>query len=145
MLLGMFMIFEYKNKILKTTMILASMTLAGCSTTMSNNTNVDDEVGSNAFVVESNQKPTKAVLNQCIDELSALKSLSRDDYNVLRNSFKEVSEINQLYKRIAATTTPETKALLQMSIEAKTTMLCAKVRYSSILSTESILEQVDVI
>lgn len=138
------MIFECKNKILKTTMVLASIILAGCSTTGSNSNHADDETR-NAFVAQSNQKQTKSDLNQCINELDALKSLSRDDYNVLKNSFKEVSEINQLYKRVAATTTPETKALLQMSIEAKTKMLCAKVRYSSILSTESILEQVDVL
>ncbi|WP_216350019.1 hypothetical protein [Wohlfahrtiimonas larvae] len=122
---------------------MASMIAAGCTSTSSIQNDENSYTGT--FTEKSNNYQSRMVLNKCVDELEALKSLSRDDYNVLKNSFKEVNEINQLYKRIASTTSPDTKALLQMSIEAKTTMLCAKVRYSSVLSTESILEQVDVL
>lgn len=81
-------------------------------------------------------------LNTCIKELNALKSLSPTDYNRLVGSFKEVSEINQLYKQVASTASPDTIELLQMAIESKTKVLCAKVRYNSVLSTESTLEKI---
>ncbi|HFQ2070415.1 hypothetical protein [Providencia stuartii] len=53
-----------------------------------------------------------------------------------------MSEINQLYKQVASTASPDTIELLQMAIEAKTKVLCAKVRYNSVLSTESTLEKI---
>ncbi|ELX8378444.1 hypothetical protein AB7W88_17825 [Providencia vermicola] len=81
-------------------------------------------------------------LNTCIKELNALKTLSPADYNRLVGSFKEVSEINQLYKQVSSTASPDTIELLQMAIEAKTKVLCAKVRYNSVLSTESTLEKI---
>lgn len=81
-------------------------------------------------------------LNTCIKELNALKTLSPTDYNRLIGSFKEVSEINQLYKQVASTASPDSIELLQMAIEAKTKVLCAKVRYNSVLSTESTLEKI---
>lgn len=58
-------------------------------------------------------------LSTCIKELNALKTLSPADYNRLVGSFKEVSEINQLYKQVASTASPDTIELLQMAIEAK--------------------------
>ncbi len=81
-------------------------------------------------------------LSTCIKELNALKALSPKDYNRLVGSFKEVSDINQLYKQVATTASPDTIELLQMAIEAKTKVLCAKVRYNSVLSTESTLEKI---
>ncbi|WP_439652975.1 hypothetical protein [Providencia manganoxydans] len=68
--------------------------------------------------------------------------MSPKDYNRLVGSFKEVSEINQLYKQVSSTASPDTIELLQMAIEAKTKVLCAKVRYNSVLSTESTLEKI---
>ncbi|BBG59582.1 Uncharacterised protein [Providencia rustigianii] len=82
-------------------------------------------------------------LNVCIRELSSLKALSPEDYNRLVGSFKEVSDINQLYKQIEATASPDTIELLQMAIESKTKVLCAKVRYSAVLSTESTLQKIN--
>ncbi|EKT55870.1 hypothetical protein [Providencia sneebia] len=90
---------------------------------------------------ESNKESFKN-LSTCIKELNALKALSPKDYNRLVGSFKEVSDINQLYKQVATTASPDTIELLQMAIEAKTKVLCAKVRYNSVLSTESTLEKI---
>nr|WP_282552287.1 hypothetical protein [Providencia rettgeri] len=84
-----------------------------------------------------------APLNTCIKELSSLKTLSPESYNRLVGSFKEVSEINQLYKQIEATASPDTIELLQMAIESKTKVLCAKVRYNAVLSTESTLQKIN--
>lgn len=89
-----------------------------------------------------NGKESFQHLNTCIKELNALKTLSPKDYNRLVGSFKEVSEINQLYKQVSSTASPDTIELLQMAIEAKTKVLCAKVRYNSVLSTESTLEKI---
>ncbi|MTC27910.1 hypothetical protein GKR76_14745 [Providencia alcalifaciens] len=84
-----------------------------------------------------------APLNTCIKELSSLKTLSPENYNRLVGSFKEVSEINQLYKQIEATASPDTIELLQMAIESKTKVLCAKVRCNAVLSTESTLQKIN--
>ncbi len=83
-----------------------------------------------------------ATLNSCIKELNSLKLLSPSDYKRLVGSFREVSEINQLYKQISSTASPDSIELLKMAIEAKTKVLCAKVRYSSVLSTESTLKKI---
>ncbi len=81
-------------------------------------------------------------LDSCIKELNSLKVLSPTDYDHLVGSFKEVSEINGLYKQIASTASPDTIELMKMAIEAKTKVLCAKVRYNSVLSIESTLEKI---
>ncbi|KLN97580.1 hypothetical protein [Moellerella wisconsensis] len=81
-------------------------------------------------------------LDSCIKELNSLKVLSPKDYDHLVGSFKEVSEINGLYKQIASTASPDTIELMKMAIEAKTKVLCAKVRYNSVLSIESTLEKI---
>lgn len=81
-------------------------------------------------------------LNTCVKELNALKTLSPKDYNRLVGSFKEVSEINRLYRQVETTASPDTIELLQMAIESKTKVLCAKVRYNSVLSTESTLKKI---
>lgn len=83
-----------------------------------------------------------AHLDTCVKELNALKTLSPKDYNRLVGSFKEVSEINSLYRQIESTASPDTIELLQMAIESKTKVLCAKVRYNSVLSTESTLKKI---
>lgn len=85
---------------------------------------------------------TFAHLNTCVKELNALKTLSPKDYNRLVGSFKEVSEINRLYREVEGTASPDTIELLQMAIESKTKVLCAKVRYNSVLSTESTLKKI---
>lgn len=77
----------------------------------------------------------------CVQQLSTLKILSMDDYDALMSSFQEVSDINQLYKDVKMTTSPEAKELLKMSIESKTKILCAKVRYYSVISTQSIIDK----
>lgn len=85
---------------------------------------------------------TFAHLNTCVKELNALKTLSPKDYNRLVGSFKEVSDINRLYREVESTASPDTIELLQMAIESKTKVLCAKVRYNSVLSTESTLKKI---
>lgn len=99
-------------------------------------------VDTSNFAVNSNDQQTFAHLNTCVKELNALKALSPKDYNRLVGSFKEVSEINRLYKQVETTASPDTIELLQMAIESKTKVLCAKVRYNSVLSTESTLKKI---
>lgn len=100
------------------------------------------QISSATYGDNGTEQQTFAHLNTCVKELNALKTLSPKDYNRLVGSFKEVSEINRLYKQIENTASPDTIELLQMAIESKTKVLCAKVRYNSVLSTESTLKKI---
>nr|WP_282557232.1 hypothetical protein [Providencia heimbachae] len=99
-------------------------------------------VESTSFNANGTEQQSFAHLNTCVKELNALKTLSPKDYNRLVGSFKEVSEINRLYRQVETTASPDTIELLQMAIESKTKVLCAKVRYNSVLSTESTLKKI---
>lgn len=99
-------------------------------------------VASTTYGEAGADQQTFAHLNTCVKELNALKTLSPKDYNRLVGSFKEVSEINRLYRQVEGTASPDTIELLQMAIESKTKVLCAKVRYNSVLSTESTLKKI---
>ncbi|WP_143691469.1 hypothetical protein [Wohlfahrtiimonas larvae] len=102
------------------------------------------DVGESAQQI-TNPQVTANNMGTCIKELSTLKILSIDDYNKLVDSFKEVSDINRLYEEIRMATNSETKELLKMSIESKTRVLCAQVKYYSVISTQSILDKADVL
>ncbi|HBO21592.1 MAG TPA: hypothetical protein DD649_01700 [Providencia sp.] len=99
-------------------------------------------VESTTYNADGTEQQSFAHLNTCVKELNALKTLSPKDYNRLVGSFKEVSEINRLYRQVETTASPDTIELLQMAIESKTKVLCAKVRYNSVLSTESTLKKI---
>ena len=99
-------------------------------------------VESTTYNADGTGQQSFAHLNTCVKELNALKTLSPKDYNRLVGSFKEVSEINRLYRQVETTASPDTIELLQMAIESKTKVLCAKVRYNSVLSTESTLKKI---
>ncbi|MBQ0305859.1 hypothetical protein [Providencia rettgeri] len=99
-------------------------------------------IASTSYGDNAANQQTFAHLNTCVKELNALKTLSPKDYNRLVGSLKEVSKINRLYRQVEGTASPDTIELLQMAIESKTKVLCAKVRYNSVLSTESTLKKI---
>lgn len=77
----------------------------------------------------------------CIKQLDSLKTFSPSDYQSMMSSFKEISEINAMYRSVQSTASKDSLDLLKMSIESKTEVLCAKVRYLSIMSVNSTLKK----
>lgn len=77
----------------------------------------------------------------CIKQLDSLKTFSPSDYQSMMSSFKEISEINAMYRSVQGTASKDSLDLLKMSIESKTEVLCAKVRYLSIMSVNSTLKK----
>ncbi|WP_228407431.1 hypothetical protein [Proteus faecis] len=77
----------------------------------------------------------------CIKQLDSLKTFSPSDYKSMMSSFKEISEINAMYRSVQGTASKDSLDLLKMSIESKTEVLCAKVRYLSIMSVNSTLKK----
>lgn len=144
-----------KMPLKKMLMMAGIITLAGCVSSQDDNQTISNQQMNNSGIVTSLQQnstnglneqgsqPVSAPMSTCVKELNSLKSLSPKDYSELVASFKEISEINKLYRSVEDTASPDTLKLLQMSIEAKTKVLCAKVRYSSVLSVESTLEKVN--
>jgi len=84
----------------------------------------------------SDQISTQELTLSCIDELRSLTVLSPDDYNKLIPLFKEVSEFNQIYKSVQYNTNPDSLAIMKMTIASKTKVLCAKVKYYSVMSVD---------
>ncbi|MBC4012889.1 hypothetical protein H8R13_14275 [Morganella morganii] len=82
-------------------------------------------------------------LSMCVKELDSLKTISPKDYSQMVAGFSEISQINRLYRQLERTASPDTLKLLKMSIEAKTKVMCAQVRYYSVLSIENTLEKVN--
>ncbi|ETO42716.1 hypothetical protein X965_18340 [Morganella sp. EGD-HP17] len=82
-------------------------------------------------------------MSMCVKELDSLKTISPKDYSQMVAGFSEISQINRLYRQLERTASPDTLKLLKMSIEAKTKVMCAQVRYYSVLSIENTLEKVN--
>ncbi|MBT0349457.1 hypothetical protein ISO80_09925 [Morganella morganii subsp. morganii] len=92
------------------------------------------------------QQPSRQIspeLSMCVKELDSLKTISPKDYSQMVAGFSEISQINRLYRQLERTASPDTLKLLKMSIEAKTKVMCAQVRYYSVLSIENTLEKVN--
>lgn len=87
--------------------------------------------------------PISPELSMCVKELDSLKTISPKDYSQMVSAFREISQINGLYRQLEKTASPDTLKLLKMTIEAKTKVLCAQVRYYSVLSIENTLEKVN--
>lgn len=77
----------------------------------------------------------------CIRQLDSLKKFSPPAYKEMVNEFKDISKINALYHNVKNTGSRDMLALLKMSIESKTEVLCAKVRYLSVMSVNSTLKK----
>ncbi len=87
------------------------------------------------------QKLGLAPQSACIKQLDSLKTFSPSDYQSMMGAFKEISEINAMYRSVQGTASKDSLDLLKMSIESKTEVLCAKVRYLSVMSVNSTLKK----
>ena len=87
------------------------------------------------------QKLGLAPQSACIKQLDSLKTFSPSDYQSMMGAFKEISEINAMYRSVQGTASKDSLELLKMSIESKTEVLCAKVRYLSVMSVNSTLKK----
>lgn len=80
----------------------------------------------------------------CIDELQSLKVLSPDDYVRLMSSFKKLSKLNQLYNSVEFNATPDSVAIMRMTIESKSKLLCQRVKHASVMSVNNYISEVDI-
>lgn len=80
----------------------------------------------------------------CIDELQSLKVFSPDDYVRLVSSFKKLSKLNQLYNSVEFNATPDSVAIMRMTIESKAKLLCQRVKYASVMSVNNYISEVDI-
>ncbi len=140
-----------KNNVLALSMAVTVLTLSGCSILSGDSqpvevvpTQVQSTVTSSAdnnYQQMNVGEQKLASQTACIKQLDSLKTFSPAEYKSMVDEFKEISEINALYRSVENTASKDSLALLKMSIEAKTEVLCAKVRYLSVMSVNSTLKK----
>ncbi len=140
-----------KNNVLALSMAVTVLTLSGCSILSGDSqpvevvpTQVQSTVTSpadNNYQQMNVGEQKMASQTACIKQLDSLKTFSPAEYKSMVNEFKEISEINALYRSVENTASKDSLALLKMSIESKTEVLCAKVRYLSVMSVNSTLKK----
>ncbi len=140
-----------KKHVLALSMAVTVLTLSGCSTLHGNKQPVETEptqVQSTVAPSANNNVQQMTAGEQklasqtvCIKQLDSLKIFSPTEYRSMVEAFKELSEINTLYRSVENTASKDSLALLKMSIESKTEVLCAKVRYLSVMSVNSTLKK----
>ncbi len=140
-----------KNNVLALSMAVTVLTLSGCSILSGDSqpvevvpTQVQSTVTSpadNNYQQMNAGEQKMASQTACIKQLDSLKTFSPAEYKSMVNEFKEISEINALYRSVENTASKDSLALLKMSIESKTEVLCAKVRYLSVMSVNSTLKK----
>lgn len=140
-----------KNNVLALSMAVTVLTLSGCSILSGDSQPVEvvpTQVQSTVTSPADNNYQQMNVGEQklasqtaCIKQLDSLKTFSPAEYKSMVNEFKEISEINALYRSVENTASKDSLALLKMSIESKTEVLCAKVRYLSVMSVNSTLKK----
>ena len=140
-----------KNNVLALSMAVTVLTLSGCSILSGDSQPVEvvpAQVQSTVTSPADNNYQQMNVGEQklasqtaCIKQLDSLKTFSPAEYKSMVDEFKEISEINALYRSVENTASKDSLALLKMSIESKTEVLCAKVRYLSVMSVNSTLKK----
>lgn len=140
-----------KNNVLALSMAVTVLTLSGCSILSGDSQPVEvvpTQVQSTVTSPADNNYQQMNVGEQklasqtaCIKQLDSLKTFSPAEYKSMVDEFKEISEINVLYRSVENTASKDSLALLKMSIESKTEVLCAKVRYLSVMSVNSTLKK----
>ncbi|CAM1017417.1 hypothetical protein LOS07_17340 [Proteus mirabilis] len=140
-----------KNNVLALSMAVTVLTLSGCSILSGDSqpvevvpTQVQSTVTSSAdnnYQQMNVGEQKLASQTACIKQLDSLKTFSPAEYKSMVDEFKEISEINALYRSVENTASKDSLALLKMSIESKTEVLCAKVRYLSVMSVNSTLKK----
>ncbi len=140
-----------KNNVLALSMAVTVLTLSGCSILSGDSQPVEvvpTQVQSTVTSPADNNYQQMNVGEQklasqtaCIKQLDSLKTFSPAEYKSMVDEFKEISEINALYRSVENTASKDSLALLKMSIESKTEVLCAKVRYLSVMSMNSTLKK----
>lgn len=140
-----------KNNVLALSMAVTVLTLSGCSFLSGDSQPVEvvpTQVQSTVTSPADNNYQQMNVGEQklasqtaCIKQLDSLKTFSPAEYKSMVDEFKEISEINALYRSVENTASKDSLALLKMSIESKTEVLCAKVRYLSVMSVNSTLKK----
>ena len=140
-----------KNNVLALSMAVTVLTLSGCSILSGDSQPVEvvpTQVQSTVTSPADNNYQQMNVGEQklasqtaCIKQLVSSKTFSPAEYKSMVDEFKEISEINALYRSVENTASKDSLALLKMSIESKTEVLCAKVRYLSVMSVNSTLKK----
>lgn len=140
-----------KNNVLALSMAVTVLTLSGCSILSGDSQPVEvvpTQVQSTVTSPADNNYQQMNVGEQklasqtaCIKQLDSLKTFSPAEYKSMVDEFKEISEINALYRSVENTASKDSLALLKMSIESKTEVLYAKVRYLSVMSVNSTLKK----
>ncbi|EOE6836610.1 hypothetical protein MOV59_000041 [Proteus mirabilis] len=147
----MMSLLKNKNNVLALSMAVTVLTLSGCSILSGDSQPVEvvpTQVQSTVTSPADNNYQQMNVGEQklasqtaCIKQLDSLKKFSPAEYKSMMDEFKEISEINALYRSVENTASKDSLALLKMSIESKTEVLCAKVRYLSVMSVNSTLKK----
>ncbi|AGS60542.1 MULTISPECIES: hypothetical protein [Proteus] len=147
----MMSLLKNKNNVLALSMAVTVLTLSGCSILSGDSQPVEvvpTQVQSTVTSPADNNYQQMNVGEQklasqtaCIKQLDSLKTFSPAEYKSMVDEFKEISEINALYRSVENTASKDSLALLKMSIESKTEVLCAKVRYLSVMSVNSTLKK----
>ncbi|WOS16034.1 hypothetical protein [Proteus mirabilis] len=147
----MMSLLKNKNNVLALSMAVTVLTLSGCSILSGDSQPVEVvpiQVQSTVTSPADNNYQQMNVGEQklasqtaCIKQLDSLKTFSPAEYKSMVDEFKEISEINALYRSVENTASKDSLALLKMSIESKTEVLCAKVRYLSVMSVNSTLKK----
>ncbi|ARX34101.1 MULTISPECIES: hypothetical protein [Proteus] len=147
----MMSLLKNKNNVLALSMAVTVLTLSGCSILSGDSqpvevvpTQVQSTVSSpadNNYQQMNVGEQKLASQTACIKQLDSLKTFSPAEYKSMVDEFKEISEINALYRSVENTASKDSLALLKMSIESKTEVLCAKVRYLSVMSVNSTLKK----
>ncbi|WP_228077824.1 outer membrane protein assembly factor BamD [Proteus mirabilis] len=125
-----------KNNVLALSMAVTVLTLSGCSILSGDSQPVEvvpTQVQSTVTSPADNNYQQMNVGEQklasqtaCIKQLDSLKTFSPAEYKSMVDEFKEISEINALYRSVENTASKDSLALLKMSIESKTEVLkCA--------------------
>ncbi|HEK0739292.1 TPA: hypothetical protein SMP64_001499 [Proteus mirabilis] len=147
----MMSLLKNKNNVLALSMAVTVLILSGCSILSGDSQPVEvvpTQVQSTVTSPADNNYQQMNVGEQklasqtaCIKQLDSLKTFSPAEYKSMVDEFKEISEINALYRSVENTASKDSLALLKMSIESKTEVLCAKVRYLSVMSVNSTLKK----
>lgn len=119
---------------------LSLVLLQGCSKASPKKVNIST-ISQNTLPASIHQEHSLG----CIDELRSLTVLDPNNYDKLVSLFKEISKLNQTYKSVEYNAVPDSLVMMRMTIESKTKVLCAKVKYYSIISVDKKTGEVNVL
>lgn len=118
------------NKPFLASAIVSFSLLAGCS-------------APNTLPAKKETSPNTSKQNICLNEFKALQHLSKSDYEVYQQQFNQLNKTYDVYKNNKEVINKDSKEILNIELNAKLTLICARVKNAVFINMDKRSQEIN--